>query len=65
MSKSHASLMNRDGLLNEWSVYHFHLGEGPDRRDPNYIERTGPVGFCAGDRRYVPGNQRVPAWSME
>jgi len=46
MSKSHASLMNRDGLLNEWSVYHIHLGEGPDRRDPNYIERTGPVVFA-------------------
>jgi hypothetical protein len=46
MSTRHKSLVNRDGLLNEWGVHHFHLGMNPHPRDPNYIERTGPVVFA-------------------
>jgi hypothetical protein len=46
MSTGHKSLVNRDGLLNEWGVHHFHLGLNPHPRDPNYIERTGPVVFA-------------------
>ena len=46
MSKKHESILNKDGLLNEWGVHHFHLGTNQDRRNPGYIERTGPVVFA-------------------
>ena len=43
MSKLHSSLVNNDGLLNEWGVHHFHLGIAPDHGNPSYIERSGPL----------------------
>jgi hypothetical protein len=43
LSKRHASLLNLDGLLNEWGVHHFHLGVGPDAKEPAYVGRTGPL----------------------
>jgi hypothetical protein len=46
MSTRHKSLVNRDGLLNEWDVHHFHLGMNPHPRDPNFTARTGPVVFA-------------------
>jgi hypothetical protein len=49
LSKRHASLFNNDGLLAEWGVHHFHLGTGPDRNDPSFVRRTGPLVFALVD----------------
>lgn len=38
LSRAHSSLANVDGLLNEWGVHHFHIGEGPSFR-------SGPLVF--------------------
>lgn len=38
--------LNHDGLLNEWGVYHFHLGIKPHRAMPYYIERDGHLVFA-------------------
>lgn len=42
-SRRHSSLYNPDGLLAEWGVHHFHLGVAADKKDPSYVERTGPL----------------------
>jgi|SRR5579863_1154591 len=49
MSKLHSSLVNNDGLLNEWGAHHFHLGIVLDHGNPSYIERTGPLVFALVD----------------
>lgn len=49
LSTGHASLFNRDGLLNEWGVHHFHFGTKPHAKKPNYVERGGPVVFALVD----------------
>ena len=46
LSKPHESLFNRDGLLNEWGIHHFHLGTCPDSNNIRYVERTGTVIFA-------------------
>jgi hypothetical protein len=46
LSKAHASLFNQDGLLAEWGVHHFHLGVAADRKQPAYVERTGPLVYA-------------------
>jgi hypothetical protein len=40
LSKRHASLFMKDGLLAEWGVHHFHLGTEPSPRNPAYVTRT-------------------------
>ena len=42
----HKSLLHNDGLLAEWGVHHFHLGTCPDKKSPNYIQRSGPLLFA-------------------
>jgi hypothetical protein len=32
-----------DGLLNDWGIYHLHLGMVPDRKKPAFVERTKEV----------------------
>jgi hypothetical protein len=49
LSTRHASLFNADGLLAEWGVHHFHLGQAPDPRNPDFTERTGPLVFALVD----------------
>jgi len=49
LSKRHARIHNPDGLLAEWQVHHFHLGIGPDPRDPSYVSRTNSVVFALVD----------------
>ncbi len=43
LSKLVRKLNNKDSLLNDWGVHHFHLGEA---LKGNYIERTGPLLFA-------------------
>jgi hypothetical protein len=45
LSRGHASLSTLDGLLNEWSVHHLHLGIAFSSYNPSLIERSGPVLF--------------------
>jgi hypothetical protein len=49
LSKGHGSLFNADGLLAEWAVHHFHLGQAPDPKNPYFMERTGPLVFALVD----------------
>lgn len=35
-----------DMLLNDWGIYHLHLGTKPHPKNPKFIERTGPVLFA-------------------
>lgn len=51
LSTSHDTLFNRDGLLNEWGVHHFHLGTNPHPKKPYYVERAGPLVFALVDDR--------------
>lgn len=43
LSRRHSSLTNRDGLLNDWGVHHFHLGTESCSSDPAYANRDGPI----------------------
>lgn len=56
-SVRHASLHNPDGLLGEWGIHHFHLGVGPYRNDPAFVQRTGPIlfGLVTDDTFYAIG----------
>ncbi|WP_312395761.1 hypothetical protein [Stutzerimonas kunmingensis] len=45
-SEGHLTLLNTDGLLNEWGVHHFHLGTERWPKKPKLIKRTGPL-VCA------------------
>ena len=49
LSERHACLSNRDGLLAEWGVHHFHLGTEPSPRNPAYVTRTGPLVYALVD----------------
>jgi hypothetical protein len=49
LSKGHASLHNNDGLLAEWGVHHFHLGIGPDPKNPSFTKRSGPLAYALVD----------------
>jgi len=39
-------LNKRDELLDDWGIHHFHLGVGPDYRDPAFVARTDEVAFA-------------------
>ena len=43
MSKTIEDAEYDDGFLFDWSLFHFHLGIGPDTKNPRFVERTGPV----------------------
>ncbi len=36
-----------DQMLNDWGVYHLHLGKELDSKNPDFIKRTGPILFAA------------------
>lgn len=38
-----------DSMLNDWGIYHLHLGIRPYKKDPNFIERTQSVLFAVFD----------------
>lgn len=43
LSTSVMNLNFDDGLLNDWGIYHLHLGTRPHRRNPAFVERTDEV----------------------
>lgn len=45
LSKRIDNLSDRDDLFNDWEVLHMHLGTVQDKRNSNFIERTGPLLF--------------------
>lgn len=47
LSKNIDNLNYKDGLLNDWGIYHLHLGENLDR--DGFISRTGPVLYARFD----------------
>jgi hypothetical protein len=42
-----------DHLLNEWAIYHFHLGSANHSRDPFFVERTGELLYSIIDQNFV------------
>ena len=52
LSKDATSPSEFDGLLYDWGIYHFHLGETIDHQTGR-IERTGPVLFSKIDNENV------------
>lgn len=44
LSKNIKSLDYHDALLNDWGIYHFHLGDSSEKT--GFIKRTGPVLFA-------------------
>lgn len=45
------NLSFNDGLLNDWGIYHLHLGTAPDRKKPAFVERTKEVLMARFDDR--------------
>ena len=41
MSKNIRNASYQDKFINDWGMYHFHLGTGFDNNDPRFIARTG------------------------
>jgi hypothetical protein len=50
LSKRLTDLDNNDSLLNDWGIYHLHLGEKMETNGSRFIERTGPVLFLFLDK---------------
>jgi hypothetical protein len=46
LSKTLLDADYNDGLLNDWGIHHFHLSSLPDREQPVFVERTGPLLFA-------------------
>lgn len=46
LSKQLANLDYNDSLLNDWGIYHLHLGTSLESGGSMFIERTGPVLFA-------------------
>ena len=69
LSGAHQSLLNHDGLLNDWGVHHFHLGLKPQAKKPHLIERTGPVviAYVTADTFYAIGiyGHKPAPWSKQ
>lgn len=40
-----------DSMLNDWRIYHLHLGVNPYPRDHSFVDRTGPVLFARFDEK--------------
>jgi hypothetical protein len=40
---------DNDGLLNDWEIYHLHLGTSPHKKHSNLVERTGSLLFARFD----------------
>lgn len=62
LSKLVNKLNNKDSMLNDWGVYHFHLGEN---MEGNFIERTGPLLFAllVEDKFYAIGVFNHGSWA--
>lgn len=55
-----------DGMLNDFGIQHFHLGEGPHPSKPGFMARTEPVLFALvrDDDLYSLGCYAHGAWSL-
>ncbi len=55
-----------DGMLNDFGIQHFHLGEGPHPSKPGFVSRTEPVLFALvrDDDFYSLGCYAHGAWSL-
>lgn len=62
LSKLVNNLNNKDAMLNDWGVHHFHLGEN---MNGNFIERTGDLLFAllVEDEFYAIGIFRHGSWA--
>ncbi|MGE0637121.1 MAG: hypothetical protein AB7P01_11815 [Bacteroidia bacterium] len=49
LSKNLTNLDYNDSLLNDWGIYHLHLGTQLETNGSGFIERTGPVLFVRID----------------
>jgi len=43
LSTNIKKLEYNDLMLNDWGIYHFHLGDDALKSDPKFIKRTGPL----------------------
>ncbi len=50
LSKNLTNLDFNDSLLNDWGIYHLHLGTQLEANGSGFIERTGPVLFVRIDK---------------
>lgn len=59
------SFKGKDGLLLDWGIYHFHLGQAQHAKNKSFVERTGPVvfGFPTDDAFHAVGIYQHGAWS--
>ncbi|KAA0998421.1 hypothetical protein F0H41_18795 [Vibrio cholerae] len=62
LSKLVNNLNNKDSMLNDWGVHHFHLGEN---MKGDFIERTGPLLFAllVEDKFYAIGIFNHGSWA--
>ncbi|WP_350940358.1 hypothetical protein MRO13_05585 [Vibrio metschnikovii] len=62
LSKLVGRLNNKDSLLNDWGIHHFHLGKA---LNGNFIERTGPLLFAlvTKDKFYAINVFNHGAWA--
>ncbi|MCQ4345934.1 hypothetical protein NGA35_00520 [Pseudomonas stutzeri] len=67
LSTNHESLFNRDHLLNDWGIHHFHLNMHPHPKKPNFLDRTGPLvmGYVTATTFHAIGvySHRPAPWS--
>lgn len=45
LSRQITNIDYNDALLNDWDIFHFHLGTSPDKNNSGFIARTGPLLF--------------------
>lgn len=64
LSKLIKKIKNKDSMLNDWGVHHFHLGE--DMED-SFIKRTGPLLFAllVDDNFYAIGIFDHDSWANQ
>ncbi|MDQ6912674.1 MAG: hypothetical protein M3128_07330 [Verrucomicrobiota bacterium] len=67
LSKGAVDLNRQDKMLLEWGIYHFHLGETTEPKDPRYIARTGNLLYArlTTNDAYIIGVFSHGAWSND
>lgn len=62
LSKLVGKLSNKDSMLNDWGVHHFHLGT---TMEGDYVKRTGPLLFAMITEKYfyVIGVYKHGSWA--
>lgn len=67
LSKKISDLDYNDPLLNDWGIHHLHLGNECDAKNPNFINRTGPLLFIrfTHDTAYFINIYNHGSWSNQ